>query len=741
MSIISILRDTPNNVSIVRIISSDTLATVASADYIADNMDDIRALNAGFWQWFATDFILVAASDGNGIFTFTDSTFSSLMLYGTPGGGVDPGVANDFAIYAVSGSTVSGITPTAARTLLGLGSMALQAASAVAITGGTGVFTDLTMPYTYVNLTGPANLSPNASNSIYVYSNPTTLSDALGLASFENGYSFALKNISGSTATFTPKAGDTIDGNASLSIANQQAFIVVKSPTQWNTVAVNDIGIISTIPLTSGHIFVGNASNIATDTALSGDGSITNAGVLTISSIGGMAISLANSFTTSGNFPVIQTYTGATNVTFPTSGTLATTAQIPSVTPSALTEVNDTNVTLTLGGTPATALLQAVSLTLGWTGLLSGTRGGTGVNNGASTITIGGNVTFSGAFTFAGTLTGTTAVTFPTSGTLATTSQLPSLPLSLANGGTGANLTASNGGIFYSTATAGAILAGTATAGLLLQSGASGAPSWLATANSSILATNGTGVPSWTTTLPAFSMSGNITVGSHNISFASGFGVLDSNNNSMLNFTTTASAVNNFTIINAATGSYPLFRASGSDTTVGLNFQSKGGIFQFSDYTFTNPSSIAIFDKAGSNYVGFASPTTLSTNTTWTLPSADSAGFLQSNGSGVLSFSTAPISNSAKAWGRVTQSAGTYTLQGSFNVASISKTGTGQITINFTTAFADTNYTALASGTDAVNATVRVGTTATGSMPITIINTTGTSANVDSGFSFVCFGV
>lgn len=50
--------------------------------------------------------------------------------------------------------------------------------------------------------------------------------------------------------------------------------------------------------------------------------------------------------------------------------------------------------------------------------------------------------------------------------------------LPLANGGTNANLTASNGGIFYSTATAGAILSGTATAGQILRSGASGAPTW-----------------------------------------------------------------------------------------------------------------------------------------------------------------------------------------------------------------------------------------------------------------------
>jgi len=39
--------------------------------------------------------------------------------------------------------------------------------------------------------------------------------------------------------------------------------------------------------------------------------------------------------------------------------------------PAALTKTDDTNMTLTLGGTPATALLQAVSLTLAWTGTLA----------------------------------------------------------------------------------------------------------------------------------------------------------------------------------------------------------------------------------------------------------------------------------------------------------------------------------------------------------------------------------
>lgn len=50
--------------------------------------------------------------------------------------------------------------------------------------------------------------------------------------------------------------------------------------------------------------------------------------------------------------------------------------------------------------------------------------------------------------------------------------------LTLAGGGTGAALTASNGGIVYSAGSALAILSGTATAGQIVRSGASSAPTW-----------------------------------------------------------------------------------------------------------------------------------------------------------------------------------------------------------------------------------------------------------------------
>jgi hypothetical protein len=169
------------------------------------------------------------------------------------------------------------------------------------------------------------------------------------------------------------------------------------------------------------------------------------------------------------NFSIADTNQNRTVTFQDASGTLAFLSDIPSGTPSALTKTDDINVTLTLGGTPATALLQPTSLTLGWTGQLGLTRGGTG-----------------------------------------------------------ASLTASNGGIVYSTAGALAILSGTATAGQIIRSGSSTTPSWststypssnaantllyassanvmaaLPTANNGILVTSAGGVPSIGNTIGA----------------------------------------------------------------------------------------------------------------------------------------------------------------------------------------------------------------------------------------------
>jgi hypothetical protein len=103
----------------------------------------------------------------------------------------------------------------------------------------------------------------------------------------------------------------------------------------------------------------------------------------------------------SGNFTILNAAPGGGTLTLPSSGTLLTTT-------------------------------STIPNTATWNGaIISPTYGGTGVNNGASSITLGGNLVTSGASSLTLTTSGATNVTLPTSGTLATTSALSSyLPLS-----------------------------------------------------------------------------------------------------------------------------------------------------------------------------------------------------------------------------------------------------------------------------------------------------------------------
>ena len=97
--------------------------------------------------------------------------------------------------------------------------------------------------------------------------------------------------------------------------------------------------------------------------------------------------------------------------------------------PAALTKTDDTNVTLTLGGSASTALLNAASLTLGWTGTLSVARGGTGT--GTAGITAFNNIT---GYTASG-ATGTTStnLVFSTSPSITTPTLVGDVTLSTGN--------------------------------------------------------------------------------------------------------------------------------------------------------------------------------------------------------------------------------------------------------------------------------------------------------------------
>lgn len=409
--------------------------------------------------------------------------------------------------------------------------------------------------------------------------------------------------------------------------------------------------------LTSAQIIVGNSSNVATARALTGDGSISSTGALTISSIGGKTVTLGGNLATSGAFNTTFTITATTNVTFPTTGTLATLTdlagylpltllankvvdlntfgltftqgvnpkwnvydnlfydnsgqesldlvnrylknsaggvsvsygtaangfgignfgsvffaflkttnltanrifQFPNIAGDILTQnstatltnksgnisqwTNDSGyltslsgavisvsgttnrITSTGGATPvidisASYVGQASITTLGtistgtWNGsLITGTYGGTGVNNGSNTITLAGNLATSGAFALTLTTSGTTNVTLPTSGTLVnnavtTLSSLVSIGTITTGVWNGTVITGTYGGTGVNNGASTITLGGSLTT-----SGAFGTTITVTGTTTVTLPTSGTLVNTAVTTLSSLVSIGTITTG------------------------------------------------------------------------------------------------------------------------------------------------------------------------------------------------------------------------------------
>ena len=114
--------------------------------------------------------------------------------------------------------------------------------------------------------------------------------------------------------------------------------------------------------------------------------------------------------------------------------------------------------------------------------IVNGAHGGTGVNNGTSTITIGGNLAFSGAFATTLTVTNTTSVTLPTAGTLATTSQL-NFPTWNDVSGTSQAAVANNGYIISNASQTTVTLPATSVEGAVFAVQGKGAAGWILQAN------------------------------------------------------------------------------------------------------------------------------------------------------------------------------------------------------------------------------------------------------------------
>lgn len=210
---------------------------------------------------------------------------------------------------------------------------------------------------------------------------------------------FTNKSMSGSTNTFTsiPNSGlvnsaTTVNGQtctlgASCTVTAAATGVVVGTTTVGSGtshgVLTNNAGVLGNTAIgTNGQLFLGVSSAEPNWGTMSGDATITNAGVVTFAST-----IAAGGPTGSATVAPIITYDAKGRLTTVSSATITPAAS--SITGgAALSKVDDTNVTLTLGGSPTTALLTATSITAGWTGTLANARLATMATN-----TVKGNAT------------------------------------------------------------------------------------------------------------------------------------------------------------------------------------------------------------------------------------------------------------------------------------------------------------------------------------------------------------
>jgi len=181
----------------------------------------------------------------------------------------------------------------------------------------------------------------------------------------------------------------TVDVSATSGVTN-----LGYTPSSLNGTVTSDTGSDATIPLVTGteagllsptdYTKIGNititqpvnldtlesdtVTNNAKVTNATHTGDATGATVLTLATVN----SNVGSF---GSATQVGTFTVNGKGLITAAGNVTITPAASSITGAgALTKVDDTNVTLTLGGTPTTALLAATSLTLGWTGTLADSR-------------------------------------------------------------------------------------------------------------------------------------------------------------------------------------------------------------------------------------------------------------------------------------------------------------------------------------------------------------------------------
>lgn len=260
-----------------------------------------------------------------------------------------------------AGST--GLTPSTSTT----GAVTLGGTLAVA-SGGTGTSSPSLVAGTNVSITGTwpnQTINSTATGSVTSVTATSPVASSGGATpdiSLSASYGDTQNPYASKTANYVlaaPNGSAGVPSFRALATADIPALSYVTSVA----LALPSIMSVSGSPVTSSGTLTGTLTTQSVNTLFAGPSS-------------GAAAAPTFRALTTADIPSLS-YVTSVGATAPITSTGGLTPTI-GVTAAALDKVDDTNVTMTLSGSPSTALIAATTMGLGWTGQLAVSRGGTG---------------------------------------------------------------------------------------------------------------------------------------------------------------------------------------------------------------------------------------------------------------------------------------------------------------------------------------------------------------------------
>ena len=216
-----------------------------------------------------------------------------------------------------------------------------------------------------------------------------------------------------------------VDVNGGDLDTDQSTFNLLATPTTVNIAAAGTTINIGTGGDGGGTTTIGHDLIVTGDLTVNGDTTTINSTTLTVDDLNIVVASGAANGAAANGAGITVDGANAT-LTWDNANTSWDSSEDFNLASGKAYFINDADVlnSTTLGGAVVNSSLQQVG-TIGtgvWQGtIVDPTYGGTGINNGSKTITLGGNFTHTGAHTLGVTTTGATSIILPVSGTLAIT--------------------------------------------------------------------------------------------------------------------------------------------------------------------------------------------------------------------------------------------------------------------------------------------------------------------------------